>query len=264
MNVNMTLLIVSNEIYKRLRILWTYRMNILTQVLTVGFIFIGASYFIENGQLNPAPLASVLLGYLLWFYARIVIMSSSEDLMREMQAGTLEQIYMSPVSASLLLFSRLLALLFSTTIIVMVPMTIMALLLKIQIPVRWEGILALAITLLGLFGFTLALSGIALVFKQIGALADLVQNALLFLTGSLLPVSRFPFWLTLIAQTLPITQGIIVLRAITLQGHSLLQVWSDGSLFWLCVNSGCYLMLGLMVFKWGERVAKMRGSIGHY
>src|SRR6185312_7345831 len=103
--MSMTLLIIGNEISKRLRILWTYRMNILTQVLTVGFIFIGASYFIENGQLDPAPLASVLIGYLLWFYARIVIMSSSEDLMREMQAGTLEQIYMSPVSAGILLFA---------------------------------------------------------------------------------------------------------------------------------------------------------------
>jgi len=260
----MTLLIIGNEISKRLRILWTYRMNILTQVLTVGFIFIGASYFIENGQLDPAPLASVLIGYLLWFYARIVIMSSSEDLMREMQAGTLEQIYMSPVSAGILLFARLLALLLSTTVIVMVPMTIMALLLKIQVPIRWEEGIALAITLLGLFGFTLALSGVALVFKQIGSLADLVQNALLFLTGALLPVNHFPQWLTVIAQTLPITQGIIVLRELALSKLSLGNVWMDGSLVWLCVNSVCYLVIGMLVFKWGEGVAKMQGSMGHY
>ena len=262
--MRMTLLIIGNEIYKRLRILWTYKMNIMTQVLTVGFIFIGASYFIENGQLNPAPLASVLLGYLLWFYARIVIMSSSEDLMREMQAGTLEQIYMSPVSASVLLFARLLALLLSTTVIVMIPMSLLALLLKIQVPLRWEEGLALGITLLGLFGFTLALSGIALVFKQIGALADLVQNALLFLTGALLPVSHFPVWLSVIAQTLPITQGIIVLREVALGAQSLGKVWMDGSMFWLCINSAGYLLVGMLIFKWGERVAKMKGSMGHY
>lgn len=262
--MSMTLHIIGNEIFKRLRILWTYRMNILTQVLTVGFIFVGASYFIENGQLNPAPLASVLVGYLIWFYARIVIMSSSEDLAREMQAGTLEQIYMSPVSASLLLFARLIAMLLSTTVIVTIPMTVMALVLRIQVPLRWEEAVALGITLLGLFGFTLALSGVALIVKQIAALADLVQNLLLFLTGALVPVAHFPGWLAAIAQSLPITQGIIVLRGIALSHQSLSGTWANGSLVLLCANSASYLIVGLLIFKWGERVAKVRGSLGHY
>jgi ABC-2 type transport system permease protein len=259
-----TSLVIGNEMYKRLRILWAYRMNILTQVLTVGFIFIGVSYFIENGQLDPAPLASVLLGYLVWFYARIVIMSSSEDLMGEAHAGTLEQMYMSPVPAGLLLFARMVALLLSTTVIVMVPMTLLVVLLKIQVPLHWEEGVVLAITLLGLFGFTLALSGTALIFKQIDALADLVQNALLFLTGALLPVTRFPEWLTIITQTLPITQGIIVLREVALDQQSLGQTWANGSLIWLCVNSACYLVGGMLIFKLGEYIAKTQGSLGHY
>lgn len=262
--MSLILSIIGNEMYKRLRILLAYKMNIVTQIVTVALIFIGVCYFIENGQLNPAPLASILLGYLVWFYARVVIMSSSEDLMGEAQAGTLEQMYMSPIPASLLLFARMIALLLSTTVMVVIPMAVLALILRIQIPLRWEELAVLAITLLGLFGFTLALSGMALIFKQIDALADLVQNALLFLTGALLPVSRFPEWLTIIAQSLPITQGIIVLRAVTLQQASLGQVWANGSLILLCVNSACYLLGGMVIFKCGERVAKMQGSLGHY
>lgn len=262
--MSLILSITGNEIYKRLRILLAYKMNLLMQVVTVVLIFIGVSYFIENGQLNPAPLASILLGYLVWFYARIVIMSSSEELMGEAQAGTLEQMYMSPIPAGLLLFARMLALLLSTTVMVVLPMAALALVLRIQIPLRWEELVTLVITLLGLFGFTLALSGMALIFKQIEALADLVQNALLFLTGALLPVSRFPEWLTIIAQSLPITQGIIVLRAVALQQVSLEKAWSDGSLVLLCVNSACYLLAGMVIFKCGERVAKMQGSLGHY
>ncbi|GCE29302.1 hypothetical protein KDA_47860 [Dictyobacter alpinus] len=260
----MTLLIIGNEISKRLRILWTYKTNLLTQVFTVGFIFIGVSFFLQDGKNDSKALPSLLLGYLIWFYARIVIMSSSEDLVRDMQSGTLEQIYMSPVSAGLLLFGRLVALLLSTTVIVAIPMILLALLLKIQVPLRWEEGLALIITITGLFGFTLALSGVALIVKQIAALADLIQNLLLFLTGTLAPVSHFPFWLTMIAQSLPITQGIIVLRNIALQQKSLGQTWLDGSLVWLCVNSFCYLVIGILIFKWGERIAKVRGSLGHY
>ncbi len=262
--MSLTLLVTGNEIYKRLRILLAYKMNMVTRILTVGLIFVGISYFIENGQVNPAPLASVFLGYLLWFYARIVIVSSCEDMMGEAQAGTLEQMYMSPVPAGLLLFARMIALLLSTTVMVALPMALLALLLRIQIPLRWEEGVVLAITLAGLFGFTLALTGMALIFKQIEALADLVQNALLFLTGTLLPVTRFPEWLTIFTQTLPITQGIIVLREVSLDQQSLVSVWTNGSLLWLCVNSVCYLLGGMLVFKWGESVAKEQGSLGHY
>lgn len=262
--MSLILSITGNEIYKRLRILLAYKMNLVTQIVTVVLIFIGVSYFIENGQLNPAPLASILLGYLVWFYARIVIMSSSEELIGEAQSGTLEQMYMSPIPAGLLLFARMLALLLSTTVLVVLPMTALAVLLRIQVPLRWEELAILALTLLGLFGFTLALSGMALIFKQIDALADLVQNALLFLTGALLPVSRFPEWLTIIAQSLPITQGIIVLREVALQDASLGKVWTEGSLVLLCINSIGYLLVGLAIFKYGEHIAKMQGSLGHY
>ena len=262
--MSQTLLIVGNEIYKRLFILWAYKFNIVMQVLTVAFIFLGASYFIENGQLNPAPLASILLGYMVWFYARVVIMSSSEDLMGEAQAGTLEQMYMSPVSASLLLLGRMIAMLISTTVIVVVPMTILALVLGIRIPLRWEELFVLGITLAGLFGFTLALSGCSLIFKHIESLADLIQNLLLFLTGSLLPVSHFPQWLTVITQTLPITQGIIVLREVALNQQTLVGAWHEGSLNLLCINAAGYLLVGVFIFKWGEHISKVQGSLGHY
>jgi len=262
--VKRALLAVSNEIRKRLLIMWDYRFNVFTQVVTVSFIFVGASFFIEGGQLDPGPLASMLLGYLVWFYARIIIMNTSSDLMTEAQAGTLEQMYMSSTSTSLLLLGRLIALLISTTMIVLIPATFLALLLGIRIPLRWEGLPVLLITLAGLFGFTLALSGIALVFKQVDALADLVQNALLFLTGTLLPVSRFPVWLADIARILPITQGIIVLRQIMLENTSLTASWSNGSLIWLVVHSAIYVCTGLIIFKWCERMAKQQGSLGHY
>jgi ABC-2 type transport system permease protein len=77
-------------------------------------------------------------------------------------------------------------------------------------------------------------------------------------------VAHFPGWLAIIAQSLPITQGIIVLRAIALSQQSLGRTWADGSLVLLCVNSVGYLVVGLFIFKWGEQVAKMRGSLGHY
>lgn len=253
-----------NETYKRMLLIWSYKFNILMQLVTVGLIFLGLSFLVQGGQFNVQQSASILLGYIVWFYARIVIMSSSSDLIGEAQAGTLEQMYMSPAPTSMLLLGRMCALLLSTTIMVMLPTLVIVLLLGIHVPLRWEGIPILLVTLAGLFGFTLILSGAALVFKQIDELADLVQNTLLFLTGSLLPVSHFPTWLAVIAKTLPITQGIIVLREVVLGGQSLLSAWNNQSLIWLLFHSAVYICAGWIIFRLCERFARRQGSLGQY
>lgn len=258
------LLATFNETYKRLLIIWDYRFNIITNLVTVGFIFIGATFFLGGGSFDSKQLPTLFLGYLVWFYARIVILTTSEDLMGEAQSGTLEQMYMSPAPTELLILGRMLATLISTTIMVALTSIVLIFLLGIHIPIRWEGLPVLILTLIGLFGFSLMLGGAALVFKQIEALADLLQNALLFLTGSLLPVSRFPNWLDAITRTLPITQGIIVIRNIMLGGQSLSSAWADGSLIWLCIHSAIYLCAGWLLFKWCERIAKQQGSLSHY
>ena len=115
-----------------------------------------------------------------------------------MQSGTLEQMYMTPAPTEALVLGRVVATLLSTTIMVFATCFVLVLLLGITIPLRWEGLVILALTLAGLFGFALLLGGMTLVFKQVESLADLIQNALLFLTGSLLPIEHFPLWLSII------------------------------------------------------------------
>jgi ABC-2 type transport system permease protein len=77
-------------------------------------------------------------------------------------------------------------------------------------------------------------------------------------------VSHFPSWLEAFTKTLPITQGIIVIRNVMLGGQSLSSTWADGSFIWLCINSAIYLCAGWLLFKWCERIAKRQGSLSHY
>jgi len=258
------LLVMFNESYKRLLIMWDYKFDVIVQLVMIGVIFIGASFFLGGGQFLPQQLATLFLGYAVWFYARIVIMSTSGDLLGEAQAGTLEQMYMTPAPTEMLILGRMLAMLITTTIMVLLTSLGLIVLLHITFPLRWEGLPVLLITLAGLFGFALVLAGAALVFKQTEALADLLQNALLFLSGSLLPINHFPVWLAAIARTLPITQGIDVLRNVVLGGESLSTAWNNGSLLWLIIHSALYLSIGWLIFKISERIARRRGSLGHY
>jgi ABC-2 type transport system permease protein len=122
----------------------------------------------------------------------------------------------------------------------------------------------LGITLAGLFGFALIIGGATLVFKHVGTLANLIINMLIFTNGTLLSVDHFPAWLTAVANTLPSTQGVTLLRESVLNGRPVASMWSDGSLPSLLANSAMYLVLGWLIFEAGARRARVRGSLGQY
>ncbi len=262
--MSITFLAMYNEIYKRILISWNYKFDAIVQVIMIGTIFIGAAFLLGGGHFNSVQLATLFIGYIVWFYARITVMSTSADLHGEAEAGTLEQTYMTPAPTEILVLGRMLAMLITATIMVLLVSLVLLLLLHISFPLSWEALPVLLVTLAGLFGFTLILGGATLVFKQVEGFADLIQNALLFLTGSLLPITSFPGWLAVVAQTLPITQGIEVLRQILLQGQSLSSTWASGGLEGLLINSAVYLTIGWLVFKGCERIAKQQGSLSHY
>ncbi|MEO7021092.1 MAG: ABC transporter permease [Ktedonobacteraceae bacterium] len=257
-------LILYNEIRKRWLITLDYKSNVFTQIFMMILIFVGATFLIDGGQYHPEQITSMLLGYTVWYYARLVITNTSADMLGEAQIGTLEQIYMSPARPEWVLLARMFVMLLMTTVIVILPTILIATPLGIHFPFTWEGLIVFALIMVGLFGFALALAGAALVFKQVDTLADLIQNVLLFLTGSLLPINHFPQWLYLFAQTLPITQGIFVMRNVVLQHQSLLTAWNNGSMIWLIVNSSVYLAIGCFAYGICERHAKMQGSLGQY
>lgn len=256
--------VILNEIQKRMILLWAYKFNLFTQMFMVGFIFVGISFFMAGGQPDPDLLASGLVGYLVWFFALAAISDMSWGIREETQTGTLEQMYMSPLPTGVLMLGRSIASLVISILMVGVSAIVLVLLLDISLPVTWSALPVFLLTMAGLYGFAFILGGAALVFKQVEALANLMQNALLFLNGALLPVDRLPGWMEAFAKTLPTTQGIIVLRQVILEGQTLAQVWRDGSLVGLVINSTVYFVVGWFFFRWCENRARQLGVLGQY
>lgn len=256
--------VVLNEIQKRMILLWGYKFNFFTQMFMVSFIFVGISFFMAGGQPEPELLASGLVGYLIWFFALAAISDMSWGIREETQTGTLEQMYMSPLPTGMLMLGRSVASLFISILMVGVSALVLVLVLGIPLPLSWAALPVFLLTMAGLYGFAFILGGATLVFKQVEALANLMQNALLFLNGALLPVDRLPGWMEAFAKTLPTTQGIIVLRRVILDGQSLGQSWQDGSLVGLVINSTVYFVVGWYFFRWCENRARQMGALGQY
>ena len=258
------LIVVPGEMRKALLIAWTYKMNTLIGLFTLGFIFVGIAFFVQGGVLDPAVLATTLLGYLVWMYAALAVGDLSGGLGSEMQAGTLEQMAMSPVPLGIVLLGRSLANLVITTVQVVLMVVVMSLLFGVRLPLHWEIVPVLALTWVGILGFGYVIAGAMLVLKQVGSFAGLLNNALAFLNGSFLPVADMPGWLAAVAKTLPSTQGVVVLRQVSLGGDSLSTVWREGSLVGLLIHSACYVVVGGLVFSLCERHARERGTLGQY
>lgn len=119
-------------------------------------------------------------------------------------------------------------------------------------------------TLFGFLGFGYVMGGITLIFKQVGPSAEILRSMLLFINGTFLPVEYMPTWLKTVAQALPSTQGILVMRRVALDDASLADVWADGSLVFLVAHSGLFLLFGLLFFGYCERVARRQGTLGQY
>lgn len=252
------------ETRKGVLIMWSYKFNMLTSMVSFSLIFLGINFMMGNGQLNQATLSSTLLGYLIWYYAISAIENMSWNLRDEMQCGQLEQLYMSPAPAQVLLLGRALSTFGITTAMVAIVAGVMAATFGAVLPLRWEALPVFVLTMAGLFGFGYALGGATLVYKQTGPLSNILTNALLFLNGAILPVDRLPDWLQSVARVLPSTQGIVVLRRVMLGGESLAAVWADGSLAWLVVHSTVLFVAGWLIYKGCEQVAQRRGSLGQY
>lgn len=262
--MKLTLLAFHAEMQKGFRLLWSYRFNSVAELIGMAIVFVGISFLLGRGEIDAEEVASTLLGYLVWFFGSTAISDMSYDLTEEARAGTMEQMFMSPVPVGVIVMGRVCATMVTALLEVLLVGIAVIVLMNIPLPLRLQGIPVFLLTMVGLLGFGFVMGGIALIYKQVNSIANLVQTTLIFLTGALVPVSFFPEWLELLSKLLPSTQGIIVLRNVVLENQSLLAAWNDGSLILLVINSAVYFVGGWLFFLWCENRAKKQGTLGQY
>ena len=114
----------------------------------------------------------------------------------------------------------------------------------------------------GACGLGFALAGLVLLYKRLGGLLNLVRQLLVFFTGALAPIQQ-PLFATL-ARVLPLTWGIECLRAVFIEKATFLDLWQNGLILGLLINTAFYVALGVICFNWGERQARVQGVLAHY
>jgi ABC-2 type transport system permease protein len=109
----------------------------------------------------------------------------------------------------------------------------------------------------------LIVAGLALVWKRIQMLNDLVLMLIMFFSGAALSLDRMPAWTEPIANALLLTHAIAGMRTVMLDGGHL-AVGGTGGLMWLVATTAGWFVAGVAVFKACERTAQRRGALSRY
>src|SRR5690606_2650249 len=114
--MKLTLYVLRAEMQKGFRLMWSYRYNVLAELFGIGIVFIGISFLLGRGEIEPAEVASTLVGFLVWFFGSRAIVDMSYSLTEEARAGTVEQMFMSPVPMGVIVLARVMTTLITAII----------------------------------------------------------------------------------------------------------------------------------------------------
>lgn len=237
-----------------------YLPNTISLVLTFYLIFLGMFFGIHvvgNPETAEVNIQYALVNYIFWFLAMSVMNGIGYTVQSEVQLGTLEQIYMSPLGAWRIFLTRIISSTITDGLIIVAMLFVSMLTANTWLNLDFISILpALLFTIISMFGVSYMIAGMAIIYKQIGSFLQISQFILLGLT--FVPVSVFP-----LLELAPAMKGVDMVRQVMVHGFSL----SDFTLFdysSLILNAIVYFVLGVIVYLRCERTAMVKGVLGQH
>lgn len=201
---------------------------------------------------------AIIVGYVLWSLVLFTMTDLAGGLQYEAQTGTLEQLFLSPFGATLVLVMRAFASLVLRLVIILTILLIIMALTGSQIKFPPTLLLPLLTVLLGAYGIAFIVGSISLLLKQVQQLLGIFQFGLLFLMAT--PTETWTGSLQIVRWLLPMTGGAGLLRDLMARGE-VLNLTGFGLAL---LNGVVYFALGLLIFRFTEKEAKRRGLLGGY
>jgi len=266
---------VGNEIEKGLFHAWGERLQILIELPLFLIFFLLAALILGRGEqivsghvdwrFDPAHVSSLMVGYAAFLFIYLQTAKLFWRLLGEVQAGTLEQVYLSPLPAWLVATAgRVLATVLETAALVVILYLIVFAIVPFHLTWNIQALVPMAFISVSSVGYSLIEGGMVLAWRRVELVHELALGLMVFFSGALIPLSQLPAWMAEIGRFTPISEGIVGLRAVLIDGRQSLPVGGDGGVLWMVAISAAYLVIGIAVFSLGERIARNRGSLGRY
>lgn len=238
-----------------------YPFNTISGIVTVYLLFLVAffGYNFLGGNLlsGTKTLEAIIVGFLIWSYAIGAYSILSWGIIQEARAGTLEQLYMTPLSYTAVAFYTIISnFIWNLTWIIPILLLMMVTTGKYLNVDLITLTPLLVLTIACGYGIGFIIGGLGLVFKKIQAFFQILQ--FIFIGFIALPVDKYPGF-----KFLPFTLGTKLIAKNMIEKISIFQM-NLGDLLILLFVAIFYLILGFVIFKFCEKIAKDKGLLGHY
>jgi ABC-2 type transport system permease protein len=266
---------LGNEIRKGLLFAWSEKLQIAMELPFFALIILllgpmlGAGHQIAAGHmnwtLNGRRISLLVIAFVpaMFFYFQAVKLFWR--LLAEIQAGTIEQVYLSPLPSWLVAAAgRLVAAIIETLVLMGVVYGIVSAFVALHF--HWTSAALVPITFLIVtgIGYSLIIAGMTLLWKRIQLLQETILMLVMIFAVTALPLIAVPGWFTAISRVFPVTAGVASLYQVMLGHRGVTGLWGTGGLVWVAVTAAAYLAAGITVFRVLERITKARGALAAY
>lgn len=240
-----------------------YPTELISQivVIVIAFygLFLGASYIAGNHMVE-GRLDSVIIGYLLWTLSMGAIGSMGWEIMNEAQNGTLEQVMLSSLGLTRILFLRSIVMFLYNILFTIIVMFIIMWLTGRHLSVSALELIPFCLAMASAIGIGYFVASITILFKRTNQFLGLLQFVLLFLVMT--PFTSLPGWGRVIGVFVPIAPMNALLKQMMIHNHGL--GGPDHWLLWSLINALLWVGLGMVVFGRASQRARRIGILGHY
>lgn len=253
------LALVSVVARKKLTLLVRYPLNTATRFLTLVALF-SVIFFGGRAAVGPSlgdSLGGIIVGLFIWTLAVVAFSGLSWNVTREAQWGTLERLFMSPNGFGVVMVTKMLVNVVFSFLWGFALLVVMMGLSGEWLTVDPLTVLPLGVlTLASISGIGFLFAGLALLYKRIENMFQLVQWGFIGLIAA--PAGTYPA-----LKLLPISHGSYLLRRAMDDGIRLWE-FAPAELGVLVTTSLVYFGLGYYCFIRAQRRARRKGLMGQY
>jgi ABC-2 type transport system permease protein len=206
----------------------------------------------------------LFLGWATYMWISMILWGPGTALRTEQIRGSLEALFLTPVSRLVILFGPVL----SQVVWAVWMFSIVGFVLTVffGVPIGpFEALRALSVILLAvpaLYGLGALFAAIVLRFGEVHAMVQGVRGVFTVFCGMTFPIVILPDWAERIARTLPPTYLIADLREVLLRGSRLVVLVPDLAI--LVALGALICVAAVLTFKRTERHARRGGSLAQY
>ncbi len=196
---------------------------------------------------------------LLFIFTRSTLWGPINAVTNDLYNGTLEYLYSSPGSRYAYYVGTVLADVTVSQVVFLPLYLFLGFTSRAGIGYMLMVLLVCLLVFVTLTAFGVMIGILALLWRQVGSLAQVLGILFEFLGGAYLPVAAFPEPLQYLAYLLPYTWGYDLIRYYSFQGdwQTLLPVWQEWG--FLVVYAILYTALSRYLLQRAERLAKRSG-----